>query len=165
MKKLEYRFGNYTSQYFANIYLNELDQYIKRDLHIKYFVRYMDDFILLVPTKKDCIILKEKIKTFLNDILHLELNEKTRYYPNKMGVNFCGYRIFPTHMLLRNSFKKKFKKNLKKWNIQYSKNKLNFKKMIAQFNSCVGHIKHCNSYNFKKYIISKGNFFYKDNNS
>ena len=54
--------GNYTSQYFANIYLNELDQFVKRHLHIKYYVRYMDDFILLLPNKNECIKLKKQIK-------------------------------------------------------------------------------------------------------
>ena len=51
--------GNYTSQFFANIYLNELDQYIKRFLHLKYYVRYMDDFIILFPSKADCIKYKK----------------------------------------------------------------------------------------------------------
>lgn len=102
--------GNYTSQFFANIYLNELDQYIKRELKVKYYVRYMDDFILLLDCKKTCIEFLEKIKVFLDTHLKLELNDKSRYYPNKMGVNFCGYRIFSTHKLLRVKSKKKIKK-------------------------------------------------------
>ena len=93
--------GNYTSQFFAYIYLNELDQYVKRTLKIHYFTRYMDDFILLLPTKKDCIEIKQKLEIFLHDRLQLSLNDKSRYYPYKMGVNFCGYRIFTTHRLLR----------------------------------------------------------------
>ena len=50
--------GNYTSQFFANIYLNELDQYIKRELKLKYYTRYMDDFVLILKTKSDCIYMK-----------------------------------------------------------------------------------------------------------
>lgn len=102
-----YLFGNYTSQYFANIYLNELDQYVKRILHIHEYVRYMDDFILLLPDKASCIEIKNTISNFLEEKLHLKLNSKSKYFPNKMGVNFCGYRIFHTHRLLRNSSKKK----------------------------------------------------------
>ena len=52
--------GNYTSQFFANIYLNELDQYIKRNLKIKYYTRYMDDFILILKTKAECINIKKR---------------------------------------------------------------------------------------------------------
>lgn len=111
--------GNYTSQFFANIYLNELDQYIKRVLKVKYYTRYMDDFILILKTKKDCINLKKQIENYLAEHLQLELNDKSRYYPYKMGVNFCGYRIFTTHRLLRLSSKKKIKRNVKRWNRKY----------------------------------------------
>lgn len=153
--------GNYTSQYFANIYLNELDQFIKRKLHVRYYIRYMDDFVLLLPTKKECIHMKQIIQNFVKTNLHLELNEKTRYYPDKMGVNFCGYRIFSTHKLLRNSSKTKIKNNIRKWNKLYAKNKLNFHHMSQQWNSWLGHAKHCNSYHLIQHMINKGNFFYK----
>ena len=116
--------GNYTSQFYANIYLNELDHFVKRVLKVKYYVRYMDDFILLLPTKKICIEMKIKIEQFLEKTLKLSLNNKSRYYPYKMGVNFCGYRIFTTHRLLRVSSKKKIKANVKRWNKQFEKNKL-----------------------------------------
>lgn len=116
--------GNYTSQFYANIYLNELDNYVKRVLKIKYYVRYMDDFILLLPTKKACIEIKSKIEHFLESSLKLSLNNKSRYYPYNMGVNFCGYRIFTTHRLLRLNSKKKIKAKIKYWNFQFLKNKL-----------------------------------------
>ncbi len=86
--------GNFTSQYFANVYLNELDQFIKRNLKIKYYVRYMDDFVLLLPDKKECKKCKKIIEDFLSETLQLELNEKSRYYPNAMGVNFCRIQNF-----------------------------------------------------------------------
>ena len=82
-KQLGIPIGNYTSQFFANIYLNELDQYIKRVLKIKFYSRYMDDFILLLKTKQDCIDTKQKIENFLHEHLQLELNDKSRYYPYK----------------------------------------------------------------------------------
>lgn len=129
--------GNYTSQFFANIYLNELDQYIKRELKIKYYTRYMDDFVLLLKTKHDCIEIKKEIENFLDKNLKLELNAKSRYYPYKMGVNFCGYRIFTTHRLLRLSSKKKIKKNIKKWNKQYSNKNLNTTYAIQSINSWI----------------------------
>ena len=70
--------GNYTSQIFANIYLNEIDQYIKHELKVKYYFRYMDDSILFVKTKKEAIELLEKIKNYLKIKLELELNDKTQ---------------------------------------------------------------------------------------
>ena len=154
--------GNYTSQFFANIYLNELDQFVKRTLKIKHYVRYMDDFILLLNTKEECKLIKHTIETFLHQQLHLELNAKSKYYPNKMGVDFCGYRIFTTHKLLRLNSKKKIKKNVKKWNYLYKNNKLNVAQATESLNSWIGHASHCNSYTLQKKIINSCNFLLTD---
>ncbi len=154
--------GNYTSQFFANIYLNELDQYIKRTLKVKFYVRYMDDFILLLKTKKECILVKSKIEEFLKTYLHIELNDKSRYYPCSMGVNFCGYRIFTTHKLIRNSSKKKIKNNVKHWNKLYSKNKLDFNYTMQSLNSWLAHSSHCNSYKLQSKILNKCDFLLTD---
>lgn len=159
----EYQYGNYTSQYFANIYLNELDQFIKRTLHIQNFVRYMDDFILLLPDKETCIKYKAIISNFLNKKLHLELNDKSRYFPNKMGVNFCGYRIFHTHRLLRNSSKKKIKRRVKKWNKKYNEKTLNIPYTLQSINSWIGHSSYCNSYTLQQKILNKCNFLFNNN--
>lgn len=154
--------GNYTSQYFANIYLNELDQYVKRTLHIHEYVRYMDDFIILQKDKTSCINLMQVISRFLKTSLNLELNHKSKYYPNKMGVNFCGYRIFSTHKLLRNSSKKKIKRHVKKWNKAYKANSFDFDKTMLRLNSLLGHSSHSNSYNLQQKILAKCDFLLND---
>ena len=154
--------GNYTSQFFANIYLNELDQYIKRELKVKYYTRYMDDFILILKTKNDCIKYKKLIEDFIDKNLKLELNAKSRYYPYKMGVNFCGYRIFTTHRLLRVSSKKKIKKNIKKWNYQYHNNIIDYKYVIQSINSWLGHSSHCNSYKLQQKMLENCDFLFQN---
>lgn len=154
--------GNYTSQFFANIYLNELDQYVKRNLKIKYYTRYMDDFILLLPTKQECIQIKEKIENFLAENLKLELNDKSRYYPVKMGVNFCGYRIFTTHRLLRVNSKKKIKRKVKSWNKKYHNHTLDLEKTMQSLNSWLGHSSHCNSYQLQQKILNKCEFLFNN---
>ena len=75
--------GNYTSQMFANIYLNELDQYIKHKLCCKYYYRYMDDGIILIKTKEQAKEILENIKIFLKQNLELELNKKTQIFKSK----------------------------------------------------------------------------------
>ncbi len=140
--------GNYTSQYFANIYLNELDKYVKEELKIKYYIRYMDDFIILLKTKEECKKIKDKIEHYLNNELKLELNIKSRYYPSKMGINFCGYIIYETHKLIRKRSKNKVKRSIKVWNKLYSLNKLDKFKIILSWNSFIGYFKHANSHNF-----------------
>ncbi len=154
--------GNYTSQFFANIYMNELDQFVKRTLKIKYYTRYMDDFIILAKTKKDCIYLKKQIENFLNLNLHLSLNKKSRYYPYSMGVNFCGYRIFTTHRLLRLNSKKKIKKSVKHWNYLYKTHQLNVFYTLQSMNSWIGHSSHCNCYKLQNKILNSCDFLFND---
>lgn len=93
--------GNYTSQMFANIYLNEIDQYAKHVLKCKYYFRYLDDTIILVRTKEEAKNILEKIKIFFKQRLDLELNEKTQIFKNKQGVNFCGYKINEYRLKIR----------------------------------------------------------------
>lgn len=77
-----------------------------------------------------------------------------------MGVNFCGYRIFPTHKLLRIDSKKKIKRKIKNWNRQHFNSKLDYKHSIQSINSWLGHTSHCNAYNLEHKILSSCNFLY-----
>lgn len=154
--------GNYTSQFFANIYLNELDQHVKHTLKIRFYTRYMDDFVILLKTKEECIKVKKQIEDFLYTHLKLFLNDKSRYYPYKMGVNFCGYRIHLTHRLLRTNNKKKIKKQVKKFNKLYDNNRLDLNHAMACMNSWIAHSSHCNSYNLQQKIIKSAKFIFSD---
>ena len=106
--------GNYTSQMFANIYLNECDRYIKEKLKVKYFSRYMDDSIAIVRTKIEAKYILKKIQEFLKVNLKLELNNKTQIFKGKQGVNYCGYKINEYRFKLRDKGKRKLKKRVKK---------------------------------------------------
>ena len=99
--------GNYTSQMFANIYLNEIDQFVKHKLHIKYYFRYLDDSIVIVPTKEEAKQALQAITRFLKENLKLELNKKTQIFKNKQGVNFCGYKINEYRLKIRDKGKRK----------------------------------------------------------
>lgn len=151
--------GNYTSQFFANIYLDRLDKFIKHKLKIKYYVRYMDDFVLLVKDKEEAKKLYLVISEFLQDTLKLTLNDKSRYYPNSFGVDFCGYRIWSTHRLIRKRSKNKIKKKINRWNKLYDENKLIKRDFVLSFNSWFGHIKHANSYTLQNIVKKSIKFF------
>lgn len=99
--------GNLTSQMFANIYLNELDQYAKHTLGIHFYVRYMDDIIILSDSKEQLHRWKDAIERFLRDELELELNKKTTIRPISVGVDFVGYRLYSTHRRLKRSTARK----------------------------------------------------------
>ncbi len=141
--------GNYTSQYFANIYLNELDKYIKHDLKIKYYVRYMDDFILLVENKEKAKEVFTKIGDFLDKRLKLKLNPKSRYYPSKLGIDFCGFKIFEEYRLIRKRSVKKIKKNINKWNKLVLDGTLDRHKRLIQWNAFLNHSSHGNSFHLQ----------------
>ena len=147
-----YSFGNYTSQYFANMYLNELDYFVKEDLKVKYYIRYMDDFVMLLDNKNECIRVMREINDFLNDRLHLKLNKKSKYFHNKYGINFLGYRIFNDYRLLRKNSIKKIKKNVRIWKKRYKDDLLKNKEVELSLNSWYAHIKHCDSYGLKNKI-------------
>ena len=151
--------GNYTSQWFANIYLNELDHYIKEVLSIKYYIRYMDDFILLVPNKLIAKQIYNKIEVFINSKLHLELNKKSRYYPIKYGCDFCGYIIYKDYIKVRKRIKKNIRKSIKKWNYLYLNNKFNSNKFIQSYNSFISILKHANTINYIRKINQKIIYF------
>lgn len=154
--------GNYTSQFFANTYLNELDQFIKHKLKVKYYARYMDDFVMLLENKERCKVIKKEIENFIKDNLHLELNSKSKYYPSAQGLNFCGYRIWPTHRLLRTSSKRKIKRKVKRWNSIWKENRLDYSIVIPSIQSWIGHTKHSNSYNLVQKIMNKSEFIYSE---
>ena len=87
--------GNLTSQFFANIYLNELDYFVKHNLKIKYYIRYVDDFVILHENKNALEFYKQEINSFLKDNLKIELHkDKSKIYPLNRGINFLGYRNF-----------------------------------------------------------------------
>lgn len=147
--------GNYTSQFFANIYLNELDKYIKYVLRVKYYVRYMDDFVLLLNTKEECRRMVGLLDNYLKNNLDLELNSKTRYFPGYQGISFCGYRVFSTHILVRGSNKNRMKRKINTWNKLYLENSLDMNYVYFSYNSWLGHISHTNGYNLKNKMTSK----------
>jgi len=139
--------GNYTSQMFANIYLNEIDQYIKHNLKIKYYCRYLDDSIVIVETKKEAKNALEKIKMFLKENLGLELNKKTQIFKNKQGVNFCGYKINEYRMKLRDKGKQKLKKKVKKLTLKIKNGEITSKEAKKYLAGHMGYIKYANANN------------------
>lgn len=123
----------------------------------------MDDFIVLVKTKKEAKIAKEKIEKFINEELKLRLNRKSNYYPSKMGVDFCGFRIFETHKLLRKNSKIKILNNVDCMNSLFFDSKLDTKHANMSINSWIAHAKHCNSYKLRKKVMRKLEYIYDEN--
>lgn len=100
--------GSLTSQLFANIYLNELDQFVKHKLKIKYYLRYCDDFVILSNNPDELQLIKQRINDFLNDNLKLVLHPgKASIRKLVQGIDFLGYVVLPYHTVLRTKTKKR----------------------------------------------------------
>ena len=146
--------GNYTSQCFANIYLNELDQYAKHKLKIKYWYRYMDDAIAFTKTKDEAIKTLELIRIFVREHLGLELNNKTQIFKSLQGVNFCGYKINEYRLKIRDKGKRKLKKKVKFLKYQIRNNKITSKEAHKFLAGHLGYIKIANVKNLKDRLFS-----------
>lgn len=147
--------GNVTSQDFANIYLNEVDQFCKRYLGLKWYVRYMDDICIIVKDRETARDVLAKIRTYVKDHLDLELNEKTHIYPLAQGINTLGFRIHTTHLDVRNSSKAAMKRRIKKIDEKVQSGRLTKKQAQQSVNAWLGHARHSNSYNLAKKIFEK----------
>ncbi len=94
--------GNLTSQFLANVYLHELDIYVKHTLRAKYYIRYVDDFVILHPSRIQLEHHRVQIESFLQNTLSLQLHsEKSKILPVHRGVDFLGFRCFAHTRLLR----------------------------------------------------------------
>ena len=131
--------GNITSQVFANIYLNELDVFIKQELKVRFYVRYNDDFVILDNSQNKLEQYLPKIRNFLEVELQLQIPaHKVSIRKLHWGVDFLGYTILPDAVLLRKKTKSKIFSNLNEENVI----------------SYLGMLSHCNSFNLKQKIIS-----------
>ncbi len=145
--------GNLTSQIFTNIYLNELDQFVKHQLRQKYYIRYADDFVILDQNKNLLTQLIPKIRTFLDQNLKLQL------HPQKMsidkpiqGIDFLGYITFMHHRIIRTKTRKRM---FKKMNIRFRKyyqRKINSKSMRQTLNSYLGVLSHSDNFELTQEI-------------
>lgn len=143
--------GNYVSQYLANIYLNELDQYCKHELKIRNYVRYMDDFIMLAPNRGVAREWYDEIDNFVNTRLKLRLNPKSRYMPNDKGVEFVGYRIHEDFMLIR----KRSKRSITQIIEDYIGGADDEMKFVERATAWHGHAMHADAYRYTEKMLGE----------
>jgi len=136
--------GNLTSQFFANIYLNELDYFVKHKLKIKYYIRYVDDFIILDILKDKLKFWKKEIKAFLDTELKLELHQdKTKIINLSCGVDFVGFRNFYHYRLIKRRSAKNIINKIK----QFNNCEIDCEKFLESFRGWTAHADMANSYN------------------
>lgn len=134
--------GALTSQLCANIYLDVFDHYIKDGMGIHYYVRYMDDFIMVVPSKQSAREIYNACAHFLSSRLKLTLNSKSRYYPVTKPIDFCGYRlldigrtILPRKRNVYNARRRIVK--------MIQSRRYELQQIVASYQSYRGYVQHC----------------------
>jgi RNA-directed DNA polymerase len=147
--------GNFTSQWFGNLYLNELDQQVKHVYRVKDYIRYCDDFLLFSNSKQALKGLLAEIEGFVDDHLKMTLSKKD-LFPTSRGVDFVGYRHFRNYILLRKSTAKRVKKRIKQLPILHKTGQMSLEQCISSLSSTEGWMKWANCYNFRKALDIEG---------
>ena len=154
--------GNVTSQLFSNIYLNELDRFVKHELKEKYYLRYCDDFIILGDDENHLRELVLEMGNFLRENLSLGIHpNKIIIRKFKQGIDFLGYVILPHYIVMRTKTKRRILKRTKFLGEKLKNGLISDEKHNAVLQSYLGALKHCRGYKISKQIeFSTSLFFY-----
>jgi retron-type reverse transcriptase len=155
--------GNPLSHILANVAMNPLDQYAKRKLGLKYYLRYADDIFIITKDLDEARRTLAELETFIKERLNLKCNEKkTKIFPVNQGVNALGFKIHKTHMLLRDRSKRNIKRKTKKMQHLVRDNRMPKEKAEQILNSWYGHASYASSENFVDRLIKRNDYIYKE---
>jgi retron-type reverse transcriptase len=143
--------GNQTSQFFGNVYLNDFDHFVTRDLGCQRYIRYVDDFVLLSDSKDQLHTWREEIIDYLRVSLQLELHpSKVFVQPVTVGLDFLGYTVYPTHRRLRPSNGYRFRRRMKRILTTVPPGDEAVRRRLAAW---FGHAKHADTYSLRRTLL------------
>jgi RNA-directed DNA polymerase len=141
--------GNLTSQFWANVYLNELDQFVKRELKCAAYVRYVDDFLLFADDKRALWVWKQRIAEFLQSLRLVMHPHKTVVYPVVESIPFLGWRIYLTHRRLKRDNVCAFAHRFRKQVSAYQRGELSFADLTTSTRAWIAHAEHGDTYRLR----------------
>jgi len=145
--------GNLTSQFWANVYLNELDHFVKRDLKCQAYVRYVDDFLLFSNDKQELSRWREQIIQKLAG-LRLTLHEEcAQIFPTFTGIPFLGFRVHPEHRLLKTRKAIHFRRKLKRLLQHYSTGLLEFSKLDQTVQGWIHYVSYGDTWGLRRSVL------------
>ncbi len=154
--------GNLTSQFFANVYLNDLDQFVKHVLKAKYYIRYVDDFIIFHRDKSLLMAWKLQIDNFLKTSLKIELHpEKSRIIALKNGITFLGFRIFHKYKLLKKSNARRIWKRLDAFKKKYDNCTMSQEQIARSLEGWIAYARFADTYNLRNRVINRSDELFK----
>jgi hypothetical protein len=151
--------GNQTSQFWGNVYLHELDKFVKHTLRCSQqrggYLRYVDDFLLFANDKPTLHRWRRDIEHFLQRLRMVVHSHKTRVYPVRCGIPFLGFTVFPTHRRLKRTngiaFQRRFKRRVE----AYSEGRLSLESLKAGLRGWIAHVEHGDTYRLRGSILSQ----------
>jgi RNA-directed DNA polymerase len=144
--------GNLSSQFFANVYLDALDQFVKHDLRAPRYLRYVDDFVLVHRDREQLQAWLSAIAGFLRDRLRLEMKADVKLKPLSAGCDFLGYVIYPSHRTVRRRVVGHLRQKLKSWPMRSDSRPAAPAKLRSVIASYAGHFKHASSFKVRQRI-------------
>lgn len=156
--------GGGLSHMLGNMYLDPLDQFCKRVLGIKRYIRYMDDIIILDNDKERLKEYGRRMTQFLEERLHLNFNNKTALRPVLVGCEFVGFVIYNDHVILRKSTTLRMKRTLRKTRQDYHDNLITFKEANATMQSYLAMLSHVDCKKFKEKLLDEFVLTHADDN-
>jgi len=145
--------GNLTSQFWANVYLNRFDHFVKESLRVKGYIRYVDDFVLFADTKAQLHTWKSEVERFLAGLRLLLHPAKTRIYRVDDGVPFLGFRVWPYHRFVQKPKTRRYRRFLKGKIRKYLAGEILPDNLEAAINAWCGHIRFGQSRRAEKRVI------------
>ncbi len=147
--------GNLTSQFFANLYLNELDTFIKQILRVRYYIRYMDDFLIFHRSKS---VLKEYRQSVIHHLQRLRLfmhPSKREIFPVKNGVPFLGFNVYPNIIRLKKENIRRFIRRMKRKRFELYTGKISRAELNASLYAWIGHVNAGNTWKLREDLFGK----------
>ncbi len=145
--------GNLTSQFWANVYLNELDQFVKRVLRCHAYVRYVDDFLLFDDDKAQLHCWRAEVAQFLERLRLTLHDKKSIVFPVSVGIDFLGFRVFPTHRRLRRENVRRFIRRFRWQRDRYRVGQLPLDAFTRSVQSWISHSQSASSYRLRAQIL------------
>jgi len=145
--------GNLTSQFWANVYLNNLDHFIKRELKCPAYLRYVDDFLLFSDEKKCLHDWRDAIIEKLAEIRLKIHEESAQVFPVNTGIPFLGFRIYPDHRRVKSRKVIHFRRKLKTMVSDYSMGKIPISSLHASIQGWINHVRYADSWGLRRSIL------------
>lgn len=146
--------GNLTSQFFANVYLNNFDHFVKEQLKARKYLRYVDDFALFSDERG---YLAEACSAIEEDLAKLRLKihpVKSKLFETKHGANFVGFRILPDRIRVRTENLRRAKRRLKNMQSDYAQDKITLDKVSQSIQSWFAHLEHGDTWQLRQQIFA-----------